>query len=163
MKSDKIKDFAKDLYLQYDEDGTKSFSLREISTEILQKFNKKIHFSTIKNWRIKGEWDKLNEKIKQQSIEKAKDEKFTTEEQITESKSDDLAKTYKHASTLENIGFDTIFKTHSGTKTNLTVKDALTALKYATEIKMRINDIKDPSAGNQTVNIVSLGNGVKPD
>ena len=142
MKSDKIKDFAKDLYLQYNEDGSKTYSNSEIAILVAKKMRKKCGESTIRLWAKKGDWNKLNEQIKQQSILKSKDEKFTTEEKIIESKSNDLAQTYKHSKQLEKMAFDVAFKAYQ--KGEITFKDAMMALKYATDTQFRINEIPDP-------------------
>jgi len=144
-KKDNIVEFAKELYLQYDTEGKKVYSLRSISTEIQQKFDKKIHCSTVSNWAKKHDWDKINEKIKQQSIEKAKDEKFTSEEKIIEAESDKLAKDYKNAENLANVGFSIIAKAYKEKKEHpvISVKDALTAIKLGTDIKFRISGINE--------------------
>jgi len=153
----KIIDFAKELYLQYDADGNKKYSNQETANLVAKNMRIKCGESTIRLWAKKFDWNKLIEKIKQQSIVKAKDEKFTTEEKIIESKSDDLGETYKHATQLENIGFDTAFKIYKGkNESEITFKDALQALKHATDIKFRINDIPDTDKGNDLKVLVSL-------
>ena len=52
----KIKDYAKDLFLQVDENGNKKYSLRDICEKILQKFHKSIDPKTILNWSNKENW-----------------------------------------------------------------------------------------------------------
>jgi len=147
----KIIDFAKELYLQYDNEGNKVFSLRDIATKIIQKFDKKLTAQTVKNWADKKDWNKINAKIKQQSIIKAKDAKFTADEIVIEKESDKLAKTYKYAEQLENIGFDIATKSYSGQEHALISFDqSLRAIKLGTDIKMRIMEIPDDNKDKGT-------------
>ena len=142
---DKIIEYAKELYSQYDSEGKKVHSLRDIAKIMYQKHNKNVTYVTIRRWSKKYDWDKLNEKIKQQSIEKAKDEKFTSEEKIIEAESDKLAKDYKNAENLANVGFSIIAKAYKEEKEHpvISVKDALTAIKLGTDIKFRISGINE--------------------
>lgn len=143
-KKDKITEYAKELYCQYNDDGTKAFSLRDIASEIERKFNKKLTYVTVKNWADKGDWNKTNEQIKQQSIEKAQDDKLSTEEQLIESRSDKLAKSYQNAEKLENVGYDVFFKAFDGKEhTLITIKDAISAIKLGTDIRFRIEDVPE--------------------
>jgi len=142
----KIIDYAKSLYTQYDSEGKKPYSLRNIELKISQKFHKKFTYRTVKNWAEKYNWDKLNEKIKQQSIEKATEEKFTKEEQLIEKESDKLAKDYKNAETLANIGYKIVIEAYSGSECALiSVRDALSAIKTGTDIKFRIMEVPEKS------------------
>jgi len=146
MKTDKQKiiDYAKDLYLQYDSEGRKVFSLRDIVEKLLQEGYKKVTHQTIKRWSEKYDWNKLNEKVKQHSISKAEKEKLTTEEQIIEKESDKLAETYKNAESLEKVGFAVVFDAYKGKENKLiSTKDALTAIKLGTDIKLRILSIPE--------------------
>lgn len=140
----KIIDYAKLLYMQYDSKGKKSYSLRDIEQKISQNFHKTFTYRTVKNWSEKYDWNKLNEKIKQQSIEKATEEKFTKEEQLIEKESDKLAKDYKNAEKLADIGYDVVIEAYDGKECSLiSVRDAMTAIKTGTDIKFRIMEIPE--------------------
>lgn len=142
----KIINYAKSLYTQYNSEGKKLYSLRNISAKIQLKFSKKYHNTTILEWSKKYDWNKLNEKIKQQSIEKATEEKFTTEEKLIESESDKLAKDYKNAENLANVGYSVVIEAYKGKECSLiSVRDALTAIKTGTDIKFRIMQIPESS------------------
>ena len=162
MKTEKQKkiDFAKALYLDYDSEGKKKHSLRDIEKQIRQKFDKPIHHQTIKNWAEKYKWNDLNAEIKQQSIQKAQDDKFTTEERLIEAKSDTTAKDYKNADNLANIGYNTViahFKNDpEGKKPNVMFRDAIAAIRLGTDIKFRISEIPD-SEKKKTIQIIKIG------
>ena len=145
QEKQKIIDFAKDLYLQYDANGNKVYSLRDNSTKIQQKFNKKINYSTIKNWAEKYKWNATLEKTKQYGIEKATQENLTKEEQLIESKSNELAKNFKNAKTLSDIGYTIIFDAYKSKKEHplISIKDALTAIKMGTDIQFRLMEIPE--------------------
>ena len=149
--------YAEELYCSYNADGTRSFTLREISKALEKKFKKSTHYSTVKSWADKFEWDKLNARIKQQSIEKAKklpEQKFTVSEQLVEVESDKLAKDYKNAENMANIGYNVINKTYAGTKNpHINIKDAISLVKLGSEIKFRIQGLPEPDEKQINVNI----------
>ena len=160
-RRDKIKEFAKDLYTQYDNEGKKKYSFRDISTEIQQRFNKKIHYSTIQKWSKDPEqnWDGLNQKIKQHAIQKANDERFTAEEKIIDARSEDLAEVYKYAKLMNQIGTDVMSKTYKGEPhKHITFKEAIAAARTGANIIFRLNDIPDPET-NSTGIIMMPDNG----
>lgn len=97
MKSTKenIVEFAKNLYLEVDEEGKKKNTLRLISTEIKQKFHKSVDFSTIALWSKKYDWEGIFEKIKMSGIEKAKADNQQKENQLIDEKSQTIADIYK--------------------------------------------------------------------
>lgn len=153
-----IKDFAKELYCKYDAEGRKVYSLRDIENEILHKFDKKFTFQTVKNWAKKHDWDKTNEKIKQQSIIKAQDDKFSTDEKIIEAESDSLAKDYHNANELSNAGFKIFLDAAKFDKEHkvINIKDALTAIKLGTDIKFRIAGLPEKNEDNKTPDLTGL-------
>jgi len=89
---EEIMEFAEELYLYPDEEGNHKYTLREISSEIQQKFSKKIHNTTILNWARKYGWDKKWESSVKQGLTKAlaetlkkqPDSKKSVEEQMDE-------------------------------------------------------------------------------
>jgi len=64
-KDQKIIDYAKKLYSQYDKNRKKKHSFSNISRLVLIKFNEKVSTSAIKSWSRKNEWNKNIEKPKQ--------------------------------------------------------------------------------------------------
>ena len=140
----KIIDYAKELYCKYNSEGKKVYSLRGIEKKIAHKFNKKFTYTTVKNWAAKYDWNKLNEKIKQQSIKKAESDKQTTEEQIIEAESDKLAIDYKNAENLANIGYKIMVDAYQNKEHSLiNVRDAMTAIKLGSDIKFRISQLPE--------------------
>ena len=142
----KIIDYAKELYTSYNADGTKIYSLNNISAQIQQKFSKKIHSTTVLNWAKKYDWNKINEKIKQQSIQKAKEDKFSVDEKIVEKESDLLAEIYKYAEQGMKIGYREIFeifKENGNPVSDTQIRDLMTLVKMNTEFIFRINDIPE--------------------
>ena len=144
----KIIDYAKKLYTSYDSEGRKEYSLREIEKKILQKYNKKITHTTVREWSNKYDWNKINEKIKQQGIQKAKDEKFSVDEQIIEKESDVIAEIYKYAEQGMKIGYREIFqifKKGGVPISDTSVRDLIALVKMNTDIIFRINEIPEKS------------------
>ena len=143
-----IREFAQVLYNQYDSDGKRSYSLRKIEAEILEKYTQKVSFRNIKKWADKYEWDEINAKIKQQAILKA-ETGFTTAEQVVEAETDKLAKDYKNAENLANIGLNVILAAYKENPKNINIRDALAAIKTGTDIKFRIQDIPESDTFNK--------------
>jgi len=162
----KIVEFAKELYISYDSDGKRLYPFRTISSKIKLKFDKQVHFSTIINWSKKFDWDKLNDRIKQQSIEKAKDNDFTKEEQLVEQESTKLAKDYKNAENLANVGFGIVFEAYKGNKSKnnlINVRDGLSAIRLGMDIKFRINDIPELDKDKNSTIIILPSNDREKD
>lgn len=166
MKKLSIKDRAKELYIQRNEQGEKKYSNNTISEMLAHEGYKKVTRKTVGKWaltpnKITGEtWNTIISKIKQQSIEKAVDDNFTAEEQLIEKESDKLAETYKNAEQLEKIGFKVAFDiyTKQGMSTKKTesdnndfklinFRDALSAVKLGNDIKFRILEVPGNNVG----------------
>ena len=147
-----IQNYAEELYSEYDSEGKKIHSLREIIELIKQKFNKNYTHCTIRNWAAKFGWDESNAAIKQLSISKAVDEKFTTQEKIIETKSDEMAKDYKNAQQLANVGYKIVLDAYQGKEHEIIkVRDAISAIKLGTDIKFRILDIPNPDTDHNII------------
>jgi len=160
MKQSKqeIIDFAQELYLKYDSEGKKVYSLRAIVGEIEQRFSKKLANPTILNWAKKYDWIGLNERIKQQSIEKATEEKFSKEEQLVEAESDKLAVDYKNAENLANVGFTIVMNAYKEEKHELIdFRDAISAIRLGTDIKFRIANMPELRQENTIKQILKIG------
>lgn len=87
VDKEEIIEYAKELYLTPDEDGNHRYSLRDISTEIQQKFNTNIHYTTILSWIKKYGWDKVWDEGVRYGVAELiakKDERKTKEEQFKE-------------------------------------------------------------------------------
>lgn len=153
-----IIDFAQKLFLEYDSEGKKVHSLRDIAKKIRRKFDRTLTAQTINNWAKKHDWIGLNARIKQQSIEKATDEKFTKEEQLIDIESDKLAIDFKNAENLANVGFSVAlneFK-NQGHKT-IKFTEALAAIRLGTDIKFRINDMPESKPESKIKQIFKIG------
>jgi len=106
-----IIEYAKELFLTPDEQGNHKYSLREIATQVQQKFNRSINASTILRWAEKRGWDKLwdegvregiTELIAKQESDKSKEEQF--KEAIAKAKRNDFI----IASNLKTLGYQYI-------------------------------------------------------
>ncbi|MEM3541176.1 MAG: hypothetical protein QXF86_03100, partial [Candidatus Bilamarchaeaceae archaeon] len=84
--TEEIIEYAKELYLTPDADGRHKYSFRDIATKMRQKFDKDIHFETIRRWALRFGWDKLWEQAVREGITEAITESSqkTKEEQIKE-------------------------------------------------------------------------------
>jgi hypothetical protein len=57
--SQEVIDYAKDLFLVPDTDGTRKYSLRQITDKIQNDMGIKVHHSTVASWSEKGNWEQL--------------------------------------------------------------------------------------------------------
>ena len=163
-----IIDYARELFLEMDNTGTKTPTFDIISTKLRQKFGVEFHRSTIQKWAKKHDWYNITSEIKEKAFDKATKKNKIEINSIIERKAEILAEDYANAERLERGGYEIMFtfledKEDAEPNQYFEVKDALAAIESGLKNKYRIMEVKDPSAGNQTVNIVSLGNGVKPD
>jgi hypothetical protein len=107
-KKEKIRNFAKDLYLKVDENGSKLHTWDYISKEILKKFKLEIHFTTIQKWSKKEDWSGTFEKIKMAGIEKGKEQLQEKENKLIDEKSQIIADIYKSNKTIQKLSQQTI-------------------------------------------------------
>jgi hypothetical protein len=149
------KERALQLYLERNEDATKKNSSDDIIVVLLNEGYKKVTRQTIWRWSktpdklTKNTWDDLVSKIKQQSIVKANNDRFTSEEKIVDSKSDDLAETYIKAKQCSDVGFNIIFKAYKGEEHSLiSLRDAITLAKVGTDITFRVNEGPEDNKDN---------------
>lgn len=94
-KKNRMKDYAKELYLMVAEDGSHFYSLQDIADRVTQELNESVTKTAIFHWAEKGNWQILYTKIKQYGIEKAEAERLGKEEQIKEKESDKVADIFK--------------------------------------------------------------------
>ena len=146
MSKDKIlRNFAESLYIEIDKDGKRRHSLRYISKLLKQKYDKKVHFDTVGKWSKRYQWDEKIKGVKNAIIKTTLPaDDVTIQEKILY----DLAKDYKNATTLANIGYDCIFKKYDGQPANLSIKESIYAIKVGTEIKNRLMGFNEDSGIN---------------
>ncbi|KJF44062.1 hypothetical protein [Draconibacterium sediminis] len=145
--SQKIKDHAKTLYLSRDKEGKRMYSLRDISKEIEQDFNKKYSHVTIGNWAKDGSWDVILQKAVQYGIQQTSESTLTTEEQIIDKAADDLAEVYKYGMLLCQIGTDVIQRAYRPDKEphkHISVKEGMMAVRTGAVIMARLNSMLIP-------------------
>jgi hypothetical protein len=132
-----ILEFAKELYLTPDEQGNHKYSLRDIATQVQQKFNRSINASTILRWAEKYGWDKLwdegvregiTELIAKQESDKSKEEQF--KEAIAKAKRNDFV----IASNLKTLGYQYI-KEHGFDSVMEALKAIETGMRYTQDIQ----------------------------
>jgi hypothetical protein len=92
---EKLKSYARELYLELDTEGQRVFSFAEISAKLRDKFGNTVSDDTIRNWSQFDKWETLLQIAKNVGIEKALKEKETREEAIKEKKADEIAEIYK--------------------------------------------------------------------
>jgi hypothetical protein len=160
MKSTKTEliDFAKDLYLQVDENGKRIQTWVSISNVIQETFKKKIHYSTIAKWAVKYGWEKTFNQIKMVGIEKAKLSSQEKENKIVDAKSDIIARIYSYNEfrlnlshmlwTAQKKGLKTITVKLSGEDTQIPVPKKDYALErsieYSEAMLLKLHGNKPP-------------------
>jgi len=132
-----IFEYAKELYLTPDEQGNHKYSLRDIATQVQQKFNRSINASTVLRWAEKYGWDKLwdegvregiTELIAKQESDKSKEEQF--KEAIAKAKRNDFV----IASNLKTLGYQYI-KEHGFGSVMEALKAIETGMRYTQDIQ----------------------------
>lgn len=150
MKKNIIREFAKDLYTQFNDKGEKLFSLRDISAKIKDEFNRSVTHVTVGRWAKDDDWDGINQKIKQHAIDKANQTgNFSPEEKIIDARSEDLAEVYRYGKLMNQIGTDVMNRTYKGEPhKHITFKEAIIAARTGANIVFRLNDVPDPENNN---------------
>lgn len=153
MKQDKqkIKDYARNLFLEVDGEGKQIYSTRKIAEKIQQKFSKTIHSTTVLNWAKKGEWEKLFIKSKVQGVQKANESIDKQETKLLDKKSDEIANIIKQCRWIKDTMFNKIVSDMKNDK-ELNENTIVQLLKYSTDIILNINDMPQ----NETVVNVDL-------
>ena len=138
-----IIEYAKELYLTPNEQGNHRYSLRDISTEVQQKFNKAVNYSTISLWASKEGWDKLweegvrqglTEALAKQESDKTKEEQF--KEAIAKHKQDDFI----IATNLKALGYKYI-QANGFSSTTEALKAIDTGMKYTQELPEQVQNV----------------------
>jgi len=133
--------FVKELFLTPDEQGNHKYSLRDISTEVLQKFHNKIDPKTILNWAEKYGWKQLweegvrqgvTEAIAKEESDKSKEEQFI--DAIAKAKHDD----FLMVTDLEKLAYE-FLKSHGFTN----AAEALKAIEMGLKYKGELQEISD--------------------
>lgn len=154
MKPDKqkIKDFAKEQFLEVDADGNKKYTWHDISNLILKKFKKKIHLSTIQKWSKSEDWHNTYEKIKQAGIEKSNLEIQKKENILIDAKANDIAEIYKGRKTLADLSRKHLTARLTGQSLKINgddlhilveTKELISILKDSEQVILNLNDKKD--------------------
>ncbi len=107
-KKEKIRNYAKDLYFQVDDEGHKINTWEGISKAVLKHFKILIHFTTIQKWSKKYDWEDTFEKIKMAGIERGKEKFQEKENQIIDEKANTIADIYKSNKNLQKIAQQTL-------------------------------------------------------
>jgi hypothetical protein len=161
----KIRDFAKDLFLQVDADGNKVNTWDSISKCILKKFKLEIHFTTIQKWSKAEDWNNTYEKIKMAGIESAKSELQVKENKLIDEKAQVIADIYKSNKSIQNLSKQTIIsrllgkqvtdKDGNEIKSDFGNTDLIRLLQHSEQTILTLHDKKtDPNEIN--VNTVKL-------
>lgn len=95
--SQKVVDYAKELWLEFDHNGEHRYKSSEIAKKIGTKFKKKITTKTIANWAREHEWQKLFEVAKQEGIKTAIVEYQSERQELIKEKSLKFAGLYRRA------------------------------------------------------------------
>lgn len=94
---DKIKNYAKDLYLELDDAGNRKYSFAKIAAKICEKFRQNLSGETVSQWAKEGSWEITLQDAKYAGQAKAVAEGMTREEEIKEALSNDVAERRKWA------------------------------------------------------------------
>lgn len=104
-----IIEFAKELYLTPNEQGNHKYTLRDICSEIKQKFSKNLTNPTILNWARKYGWDSLWKQAVKEGITEAIGGKIDKNRTLDEQYQEAIAKRNREdfiiATNLKTIGY----------------------------------------------------------
>jgi hypothetical protein len=113
-KKRKIRDYAKDLFLQVDDEGNRVNTFMKISTAIQKKFKIDINYSTIAKWSTNENWAATFEKIKMAGIELGKEQLQEKESKLIDEKAQTIADIYKSNKTIQKLTQQTILSRLTG-------------------------------------------------
>ena len=100
-----------------------------------------------------------NGKVKVAGVDHEHQEKFTKEEQLIDAESDKLAKDYKNAENLANIGFSIALNAYKDkTHSLIDFRDAMAAIRLGTDIKFRIQDMPESKPESKIKQVFKIGN-----
>lgn len=143
-KRNKIIEYARELFCVVDSSGKRVYSFEDITIKIFQKFNKKYSKPTIKKWSVDFNFDKTFEEIKKEAVKKAIKSESGKIEDIIQKQSEILAKEFKNADNLANIGYKIFFDYYQNKEHDyIDEKTAIQAIKLGTDIKHRIMSIPE--------------------
>lgn len=91
-----LKDYAKNLYLEFNNKGKRKHTLQQIAEMVQQKFNvEKIDKSTISRWSRADGWDIILQEIKNRGIEQAINRAREKDEAVKDAKAEEFSIIYK--------------------------------------------------------------------
>ena len=154
MKTDKekIKDYAKGLFLEVDAEGNKKFTWTEISKAVQKKFKKNVHYSTIAKWAVEYDWHSTYDKIKQAGIQNANLEIQKKENILIDAKANDFAEIYKGRKTLADLSRKHLIAKLTGQllkingetlQIDVETKELINILKDSEQVILNLNDKKE--------------------
>ena len=147
---DTIIEYARDLFLEVDDNGKKKHTFEFISESIQKKFKKAAHYSTIAKWSVRYDWGLLFEKIKMAGIERATQTPQQRENSIIDEKSQVIADIYKSNKQLQSISKNTLMARATGQplkdgngneiKTDMNNADLIRILQHAENTILLLHD-----------------------
>jgi organic radical activating enzyme len=151
-KKDKIKDFAKSLFLEVNAEGNKIHTWDSISKAVLKRFKLEIHFTTIQKWSKKYDWASTYEKLKMAGIERGQEQLQEKENKLIDEKAQTIADIYKSNKTIQRIASQSIIaklmgqplKNSEGNPIETTLRDEVIArvLEKAENTLLSLHDKK---------------------
>jgi len=151
-KKEKIKDFAKDLFLQVDAEGNKIHTWDTISKAIQKRFKEDIHYSTIAKWGAKYDWNNTFEKIKMAGIERGKEQLQEKENKVINEKANAIADIYKSNKNIQKLTQQTILSRLTGQqlkdkdgnliKSDIGTTDLVRLLQHSEQTILNLHDKK---------------------
>lgn len=165
-KKQKIKDYAKDLFLQVDENGSKVHTWDTISKAVLKRFKLEIHFTTIQKWSKKEDWAATYEKIKMAGIELGKEQLQEKESKLIDEKAQTIADIYKSNKTIQKLTQQTILSRLTGQelknsqgeeiKSHIGTSDLVRLLQHAEGTLLSLHDKKTPTGNKEDLNFTPI-------
>jgi hypothetical protein len=101
----KAVDYARSLFCEVSEDGSKKYSLHEIAKQLQQKCKYSVNVSNLSRWSKKFDWEDTFTKLKQAGIEQAKGD---IDNKIIDEKAQTIADIYKGNKQIQNLAKQTI-------------------------------------------------------
>jgi hypothetical protein len=146
-KKQKALDYARNLYVQVNENGLKKYTLQEISKKLHRDIKFEADYSTISKWAKRYLWEDTFIKLKQAGIEKAKGD---IDNKIIDEKANTIADIYKSNKQLEKIAQNTILARITGQKlkdkdgnpinTDVSDTDIIRLIQHSETILLNLHD-----------------------
>lgn len=146
-KKERAIECARNLFVDVNSDGTKKYTLQQISKILQTKCKYAIDFTTLSRWAKRYDWEGLFEKVKMAGIEKATND---IENKVIDEKAQTIADIYRSNKQIQKISHTTILSRLTGQdirdkdghqiESKVSTRDAISLLQYSEQVLLNLHE-----------------------